>query len=52
MKTSEKVDFFEKMIVLGSRGVVHEQIVPEIYTRVFEVLMRYSLYRTGTQIGY
>ena len=29
------------MIVLGSRGGAHEQIVPEIYTRVFEVLMRY-----------
>ena len=29
------------MIVLGSRGGVHEQIIPEIYLRVFEVLMRY-----------
>ena len=29
------------MIVLGSRGGAHEQIVPEIYPRVFEVLMRY-----------
>ena len=27
--------------MLRSRGGAHEQIVPEIYTRVFEVLMRY-----------
>ena len=34
-------NYQKNLVENGSRGGAYEQIVPEIYTRVFEVVMRY-----------
>ena len=40
------------MILLESRGGAHEQIVPEIYQKVFMVLSTRYLWGTSFKIGY